>query len=218
VNWTRSKDGTFINEKKLRRGAEERLKPGDQIRFAREKFEFCDAGPEQPSFIDEEQREQGGSPTVPWESGPKTPSPVAGDSVDVDQPCLEVISGTRTSERIRLRDLRSGRTEWKVGSKEELGVGKERNFLVFSEEGVSEEHAKISFQGTHWAVEDLLAKNGTFVNGKRTMLRYLKSGDEIAFGPVVCIFRLPHSKGLRRPGGRWAALSAWMRRLLGGRR
>jgi pSer/pThr/pTyr-binding forkhead associated (FHA) protein len=223
-----SKNGTFINEKRLPRGVETRLKPGDQIRFARQKFEFCDAGPEPPRWIDEEQRDKGGSDTVPVddESGKRIEN--HGRAGDVDQPCLEVISGARTGERIALRDVGSGRTEWKVGSKEDLGVGKQPNFLVLSEEGVSEEHAKISLQGTHWAVDDLLAKNGTFVNGNRTMRSYLNSEDQIAFGPVVCIFKLPNSKGRCRHDetqtdippfmpGRWAALLAWLRRLLGGR-
>jgi len=224
-----SKNGTFINEKRLPRGVETRLKPGDQIRFARQKFEFCDAGPEQPSWIDEEERDKGGSNTVPVDDvSLKKWLENHGQAGDVAQPCLEVISGARTGERIALRDVGSGRTEWKVGSKLDLGVGKQPNFLVLSEEGVSEEHAKITLQGTHWVVDDLLAKNGTFVNGNRTVRSYLDSEDQIAFGPVVCIFKLPDSNGHRPHDetvtdippltpSRWAALSAWMRRLLGGR-
>jgi len=196
-----SKNGTFINEKQVPRGVETRLNNGDQVRFARQKFEFRDAGPEQPVWIDEDQRDKGGSHTLlineasreRIKNGERSP----GQPGQVDQPCLEVVRGARTGERIAFRNLGSGQTEWKIGSKQELGAGKQPNFLVLAEEGVSEEHAKITFQGSHWTVDDLLSKNGTFVNGDRTVRSYLKSGDEIAFGPVTCIFKLPGSKARR---------------------
>ena len=107
-------------------------------------------------------------------------------------------------------------------------MAKEVNFLVLPDEGVSEEHARITYVGGRWAVEDLVSKNGTLINRKKAMRSYLRSGDEICFGPVVCIFRLPGGKARRGQDetridmrrlipGRWSALAGWLRRLVGRR-
>ena len=224
-------NGTFVNGTRLPRGEKRGLSNGDLIRFARQEFEFHDAGPEQPSMINRDKldgRQSGGSDT--HQVDPDLPGPVdkGPHQKDVSQPCLEIISGMRTGEGVTFRDAGSGRATWPVGSKEVPGMAKEPNFLVLPDEGVSEEHARITYVGGRWTVEDLVSKNGTLVNGKKAMRSYLQSGDEICFGPVHCIFRLPGGKARRGQDetridvrrlipGRWSALAGWLRRLVGRR-
>jgi pSer/pThr/pTyr-binding forkhead associated (FHA) protein len=94
--------------------------------------------------------------------------------------------------------------EWIVGSDPGHEIRIERS-------GVSGLHAKIVNAGKLWKVVDQVSQNGTFVNGKRSMTSYLRSGDRIAFGSVECLFRLPHdgagasaraTQTSRRPEGR----------------
>ena len=72
---------------------------------------------------------------------------------------------------------------------------------------VSSEHARLSWQGSHWQVRDLASRNGTFVNDEKlargaTLVLYV--GDRIAFGQRAAPFVLddasPPSALARRPG------------------
>jgi pSer/pThr/pTyr-binding forkhead associated (FHA) protein len=38
-------------------------------------------------------------------------------------------------------------------------------------------------------VLDQMSANGTYVNGKRSNVSYLTSGDRVRFGPVECVFQ-----------------------------
>ena len=55
---------------------------------------------------------------------------------------------------------------------------------------VSRQHAKVSFDGTAFVVSDLSSVNGTFVNGRQTDERRLKSDDTIRVGRTQLLFRL----------------------------
>ena len=61
------------------------------------------------------------------------------------------------------------------------------------EGGVSRRHARITQQGSRFAIEDLNSTNHTFVNRSRLALgerRVLYEGDEVAFGRVKMIFQV----------------------------
>ena len=84
---------------------------------------------------------------------------------------------------------------------------------MFTDKGVSGRHAKIVNEGTRWKLIDQLAANGTFVNGNRTNMSFLSSGDRLRFGPVECIFQLPEAgagiaESIAGSRGRIAALVA----------
>ena len=36
-----------------------------------------------------------------------------------------------------------------------------------------------------------MSANGTFVNGAKSNISFLASGDRIRFGPIECVFQLP---------------------------
>jgi pSer/pThr/pTyr-binding forkhead associated (FHA) protein len=132
---------------------------------------------------------------------------VAGRSVP-DVPEL-VVLGAGDPVIFQLRGSGSQK-EWIVGSDPGREIRIERS-------GVSGLHAKIVNAGKLWKVVDQVSQNGTFVNGKRSMTSYLRSGDRIAFGSVECLFRLPHegtgasarsAPATRRPEGRGLPRSA----------
>jgi pSer/pThr/pTyr-binding forkhead associated (FHA) protein len=183
-----SKNGTFVNGNKVEKGKRVQLKPDDIVSFTEhQKWRFKDAG-DVVGWVNPDRREEGGSDTGLIEEEPRADDPeVPLVSVQVDAPTLEVVSGSRAGERITLQDGTAGAGEWTIGSAHKA------NFLVLPDDGVSQEHAIITHRQGRWAVDDALSKNGTFVNRQRTLRSYLQSGDEICFGPVRCILRLPDS-------------------------
>jgi pSer/pThr/pTyr-binding forkhead associated (FHA) protein len=104
----------------------------------------------------------------------------------IDTPTLIVASGSHAGSKVKLQIGNSGSTEWTVGS------GAERE-VVLNDSGVSALHAKIVNDGARWKVVDQMSANGTYVNGKRSNVSFLATGDRVRFGPVECEFQLPNT-------------------------
>lgn len=130
-----------------------------------------DVGANKTKFIDPAQMKQLASSSAPIVVNPGV----------VDGPHLQVVSGSRTGLNIRLAVGASGNAEWTIGSQPDREV-------QFMDSGVSALHAKIVNEGERWKVLDQMSANGTFVNGKRSNVSYLASGDRVRFGPVECVF------------------------------
>jgi len=65
----------------------------------------------------------------------------------------------------------------------EVMVGRDRTCsIVLSHPAVSRKHAKITFSGREWVLEDLKSANGTYVNNTRIERANLKPGDVVRFG------------------------------------
>jgi pSer/pThr/pTyr-binding forkhead associated (FHA) protein len=65
----------------------------------------------------------------------------------------------------------------------EVMVGRDRTCsIVLSHPAVSRRHAKITFSGREWVLEDLKSANGTYVNNTRVERANLKAGDVVRFG------------------------------------
>ncbi len=80
-----------------------------------------------------------------------------------------------------------------VLSQKDFIIGKKKGEvdLVLSDASVSRIHARIVYDGEYY-LEDMNSTNGTFKNGLRLLpyeKRILQSGDEVAFGKKVMIFR-----------------------------
>ena len=106
---------------------------------------------------------------------------------------LEFSPGEPGFMEIRLRVIDSRPLqEWTVGSDPDCDI-------QLQQEGVSGLHATITRMGRRWNVTDKRAANGTFVNGRRVSRLFLSTGDEIQFGPVSSIIRLP--MGTTQPAG-----------------
>jgi signal transduction histidine kinase len=70
-----------------------------------------------------------------------------------------------------------------------IGRARESDFVI-EHESVSRRHAKLTYQGVAWVVEDLGSRNGTLVNGNAISgRRALRIGDRIELGrDVVLLF------------------------------
>jgi pSer/pThr/pTyr-binding forkhead associated (FHA) protein len=67
------------------------------------------------------------------------------------------------------------------------------NDLVVGAPGVSRVHAVFELLSDAWCVRDLGSRNGTFVNGGRTIgERALHPGDEILLGTLRLVYHGPH--------------------------
>jgi pSer/pThr/pTyr-binding forkhead associated (FHA) protein len=221
-----SANGTFVNGMQI--SAKVRLNSGDRLRFDVEEFDFrgpaaaappMDEGktvfraPESGSVEAESSglyKRPGAwaDPDAQGESGNKTkfidpaqlkqmidtPSKTGGVSLAaIDGPHLHVVSGSRAGLNIKMTVGEQGVHEWTIGSQSDREV-------QFQDSGVSALHAKIVNEGARWKVLDQMSANGTFVNGKRSNVSYLASGDRLRFGPVECIFQLSRGGGARSGG------------------
>jgi pSer/pThr/pTyr-binding forkhead associated (FHA) protein len=112
------------------------------------------------------------------------PGAPAAAAPDIDVPHVQIVTGDRASVVVPLRAGDTRVTEWSIGSHADREV-------VVPDHGVSALHARIANDGKRWKLVDQMSANGTFVNGKRSSVSYLASGDRLRFGPVECIFWMP---------------------------
>ncbi|HEX9331138.1 MAG TPA: FHA domain-containing protein [Anaerolineales bacterium] len=89
--------------------------------------------------------------------------------------------------------MRSGPTPGAAFTLEgdQLTIGRDStNEIVINDAEVSRRHARLTFQGGKYVLEDLGSTNGTFVNGQRLAgPRVLKSGEVVSFGEqIVLVF------------------------------
>jgi len=70
---------------------------------------------------------------------------------------------------------------------EQLTIGRDSsNEIAINDAEVSRRHARLTFQGGKYVIEDLGSTNGTYVNGQRlTGQRVLKSGEVVSLGEQI---------------------------------
>ena len=70
---------------------------------------------------------------------------------------------------------------------DQIGIGRDSsNDISVNDAEVSRRHARLTFQGGKYVLEDMGSTNGTFVNGQRlTGPRVLKSGEVISLGEQI---------------------------------
>lgn len=91
--------------------------------------------------------------------------------------------------------MRSGPTPGAAFALEgdQLTVGRDAtNDIVINDAEVSRRHARLTFQGGKYVLEDLGSTNGTFVNGQRLAgPRVLKAGEVVSFGEqIILVFEV----------------------------
>jgi pSer/pThr/pTyr-binding forkhead associated (FHA) protein len=218
-----SANGTFVNGARIT--GKVKLSPGDRLRFDIEEFDFRVPGatpvddgktmfraPESAAVVAESSgvfKRPGAwaDPDAMGDGANKTkfidpaqlkqmmneaPQAASINTSTIDGPHLHVVSGSRAGLNIKLTVGESGLREWTVGSQPDREV-------QFHDSGVSALHAKIVNEGERWKVLDQMSANGTFVNGKRSNVSYLSSGDRVRFGPVECVFQVARPTTAPRP-------------------
>jgi pSer/pThr/pTyr-binding forkhead associated (FHA) protein len=226
-----SANGTFVNQRPV--GAPVALQPGDRIRFDAETWEFTVVAPPElevatvmrgtartdhrtvmaqmggaaktpGSWADPDLQDGQGTklfdPRLMQKMSNKGGAPTP--AVEVDAPHLSVKSGQHVGQNLKLKSSQST-SIWEIGSNTDKDI-------VITDDGVSGYHAKITNEGKRWKLIDQMSANGTFVNGQKSNVSYLASGDEIRFGPVECVFQLPADAGRRSTRKRppWAIAGA----------
>jgi predicted component of type VI protein secretion system len=97
---------------------------------------------------------------------------------------------------------------------DQLTIGRDSaNAVAINDAEISRKHARLTFQGGKYVIEDLGSTNGTFVNGQRLSGPFvLKSGDVVSFGEqIVLMYDVMSSDpgatiaSSRRPSARVAA-------------
>lgn len=91
--------------------------------------------------------------------------------------------------------MRTGPTPGAVYALEgdQLTIGRDSsNEIAINDAEVSRHHARLTFQGGKFVLEDLGSTNGTFVNGQRLSgPRVLKAGEIVSFGEqIVLVFEV----------------------------
>jgi len=91
--------------------------------------------------------------------------------------------------------MRSGPTPGAAFTLEgdQLTIGRDStNEVVINDAEISRRHARLTFQGGKYVLEDLGSTNGTFVNGQRLAgPRVLKAGEVVSFGEqIVLVFEV----------------------------
>ena len=74
---------------------------------------------------------------------------------------------------------------------DQMTIGRDStNEIVINDAEISRRHARLTFQGGKYVLEDLGSTNGTFVNGQRLAgPRVLKTGEVVSFGEqIVLVF------------------------------
>ncbi len=89
--------------------------------------------------------------------------------------------------------MRSGPTPGAAFTLEgdQMSIGRDStNDIVINDAEISRRHARLTFQGGKFVLEDLGSTNGTFVNGQRLAgPRVLKAGEVVSFGEqIVLVF------------------------------
>ena len=90
--------------------------------------------------------------------------------------CIIVIYGPELGKRLQL-----GTAPFAIGRSS-------KSDLFLDQESVSRNHARISFDGTHYWVADLQSTNGTFVNDEPVREQRLRDGDQVRVGRSILKF------------------------------
>ena len=76
----------------------------------------------------------------------------------------------------------------------------EDNDIVIDDAEVSRHHARLTWQGNTWVIEDLGSSNGTYINGQRISApTILAAGSQLQLGPDVVLGMQAGAMGAKRP-------------------
>lgn len=90
--------------------------------------------------------------------------------------CIIVIYGPELGKRVQL-----GTAAFEIGRSS-------KNDLFIDQESISRHHARITFDGTHYWVQDNNSTNGTYVNDEAVREQRLRDGDQVRIGRSILKF------------------------------
>jgi diguanylate cyclase (GGDEF)-like protein len=102
--------------------------------------------------------------------------PGGGDGPRPGDACIIVIYGPELGKRVQL-----GTAPFEIGRSS-------KNDLFLDQESISRQHARITFDGTQYWVQDLKSTNGTYVNDVAVQEQRLRDSDQIRIGRSILKF------------------------------
>ena len=177
-----SRNGTFLNGKRLVGGGRQRLAPGDEIAFGATgpKLKVEEAVGRNLAATMAEAMPVVGKPMATLMEGTPNASPTA------PIPVAPRPSQPAAKQLVRL-SLRTGDGKRLMGQDYEVIIGRSRESTIRLEGdmslAVSRRHARIFYSGWKICIEDLGSRNGTWLNRKRVEgPTLIDRGDVIEFG------------------------------------
>jgi len=182
-----SANGTFLNGQKIEEGS---ARPGDELRFDRQRFIVIGPSPPKPRQEDgvEVQTQVRGVPSDATVFVGAVESGAAGGANEGGDTQLMATEETRffvppPSPAVLVElsaDLEQRRTTlenelYRIGRSNECDI-------VVENKSVSKLHAELAFVEGDWFVKDLGSSNGVLVNGERVEEARLESGDRLQLG------------------------------------
>jgi diguanylate cyclase (GGDEF)-like protein len=103
-------------------------------------------------------------------------APGSGSGSRPGDACIIVIYGPELGKRVQL-----GTAPFEIGRSS-------RNDLFLDQESISRHHARITFDGASYWVQDLKSTNGTYVNDEQVSDQRLRDGDQVRIGRSILKF------------------------------
>lgn len=97
---------------------------------------------------------------------------------------LVCASGDTMGKAFSLQAEDASESKWVVGRDQDIDI-------TIDDTSISAQHFQIIHDKGRWKVVNLMASNGTFVNGERRLSCYLSDGDRIGAGDMEFIFQAP---------------------------
>lgn len=205
-----SSNGTYINGKKIE---DAKAYAGDEIRFDEQQFivvaptrrKLSEANDDDRTMLRGDDSDQ----TQVWQESSPAVGEAAVNPEDDPEETLFVLSAVEDDATrlfvpaqqekllpLAFLVLNDGINKGKriAVNEGDFRIGRiQGNDLVLDEAGISRCHAKISFSGGEWHIEDMGSRNGLQINGELRANRQLQAGDRITLGKTELLFECDSS-------------------------
>lgn len=182
-----SKNGTFINDKKIR---DQQVLLEQEIRLGDSVFQI-QLDPEQFALLIEQQIH---APTKQRGLVDLMQKEFLADDIESEHTLGKAreksVTNASTKKYIKVKVvMKNGKGIKLKYVKSKVLIGREETDLVISDIEVSRKHAYLELQSNNDVViQDLASANGTYVNGKRINRRMLNPLDKIQIGQTLVVF------------------------------
>lgn len=181
-----SKNGTFINEKKIR---DQQILLDQDIRLGDSIFQI-QLDPEQFALLVEQQAHPTKQRGLVDLMQKEFLADEVEDTISATKEDKKPTPGVPVKKYIKVKVvMKNGKGIKLKYVKSKVLIGREETDLVINDIEVSRKHAYLELQTNNDVViQDLASANGTFVNGKRINRRMLTPADKIQIGQTLIVF------------------------------
>ena len=180
-----SKNGTFVNDKKIR---DQQIFLEQDIRLGDSVFHLILDSDQATILLDQQAHPSQQRGLVDLMQNEFLNDEVEHTMAYEDEGKTDATIGLRKYIRMKVV-LKNGKEIKLKYVKPKVLIGREETDLVISDIEVSRKHAYLELQpNLEVVIQDLASANGTFVNGKRINRRMLNTNDKIQIGQATIVF------------------------------